>query len=122
MKFVRISSLIIGLCMIFQWVFFLTTGQVPELETAPISIVFHIVIELITACVLIAVFFLLKTPRPGRTVFAAYGQGMLGYTVVNSAGYFAQSGDWIFLMMFAVLLFFSLGNLSILINNKASSG
>jgi hypothetical protein len=108
--------------MIFQWVFFLTTGQVPELETAPISIVFHIVIELITACVLITVFFLLKTPGPGRTVFAAYGQGMLGYTVVNSAGYFAQSGDWIFLMMFAVLLFFSLGNLSILINNKASSG
>jgi len=50
------------------------------------------------------------------------GQGMLGYTVVNSAGYFAQSGDWIFLVMFAVLLFFSLRNLVLLIKTRASSG
>jgi len=101
--------------MIFQWVFFLTAGQVPELETAPVSITFHIVIELITALVLITAFIVLKTPGRGRTAFAVYGQGMLGYTVVNSAGYFAQSGDWIFFVMFAVLLFFSLGNLLIII-------
>jgi hypothetical protein len=45
MRLVRISSLIIGLCMIFQWIFFLAVGQVPELETTPVSITFHIVID-----------------------------------------------------------------------------
>ncbi len=111
MKIVRISSLVIGLSMILQWIFFLLTGNVPELSTTPISITFHIVIELITAIMLISVFFQLKNPKKWNLFFAAYAQGMLGYTVINSAGYFAQSGDWIFLVMFTILLVVSVMNL-----------
>lgn len=54
MKFVKISSIIIGLLIINQWLFFLLTGNVPEIQTAPIEITFHIIIELVTAAVLIA--------------------------------------------------------------------
>ncbi len=104
MKFVRISSLVIGLGMIVQWLFFLLTNNVPEIRTAPVSISFHITIELLTATILLSIFFLLRKPTEGKKYLAVYGQGMLGYTVVNSAGYFAQSGDWIFLIMFSILL------------------
>ena len=41
---------------------------------------------------------------------------MLGYTVVNSSGYFAQSGDYIFLFMFAILLAVSILNTAKIIN------
>ncbi|MCD6446587.1 MAG: hypothetical protein J7L40_00305 [Candidatus Marinimicrobia bacterium] len=35
---------------------------------------------------------------------------MLGYTVINSAGCFAQSGDWFFLGMFVLILAVSIIN------------
>lgn len=103
MKFVRISSILVGISMIGQWVFFLVTGNVPELLTTPVSIIFHIVIEIITALFLLLTgIFFLDTPR--RRMLAVFCQGMLFYTVVNSSGYFAQSGQWPFLIMFALLL------------------
>jgi len=110
MKFVRISSLVIGLGMVGQWLFFLLTNNVPEIQTAPVSISFHLTIELLTALILISVFFLLRETTEKKRYFAVYGQGMLGYTVVNSAGYFAQSGDWMFLIMFSLLLCVSVVN------------
>ncbi len=53
MKFVKISSASIGALMLMQWLFFLATGNVPELETAPVSISFHLAIEFMTALALI---------------------------------------------------------------------
>jgi hypothetical protein len=114
MKFVKISSVSIGALMLFQWLFFLATGNVPELETAPVSIAFHLAIELITAIALIGTGFSLRAQKLERWVLAAFAQGMLGYTVVNSPGYFAQSGDYALVFMFACLLAVSLINLSIL--------
>lgn len=109
MKFVKYSSAVIGVLMILQWIFFISTGNVPEFETTPVSIGFHISIEIITAILLIFASLICKKGVVGETLLL-YGQGMLGYTVVNSAGYFAQSGQWIFLAMFAVLLAISIYN------------
>ncbi len=53
----------------------------------PISISFHITIEIITGSVLILTFFVLRGARQWGRYLAVYSQGMLGYTVVNSAGY-----------------------------------
>ncbi|MCK4529816.1 MAG: hypothetical protein KAU44_01450 [Candidatus Marinimicrobia bacterium] len=109
MKFVKYSSAVIGMLMIMQWVFFIVTGNVPEFETTPVSIAFHISIEIITAILLIFASLICKK-RIIRETLLLYGQGMLGYTVINSAGYFAQSGQWVFLAMFALLLVISIFN------------
>ena len=109
MKFVKISSAAIGFLIIAQWVFFLTTGNVPELDTAPLEIIFHISIEIITAVLLIFAALICKKWAIRQTLLL-YGQGMLGYTVVNSAGYFAQSGQWPLVGMFVVLLAISIFN------------
>lgn len=114
MRWVRVSSLIVGIMMILQWGFFLLTGNVPELETTPVSIIFHITVELITAVVLISTFFLLRNVSRKKVALAIYAQGMLGYTVINSAGYFAQSRWPLFLLFFALLLFLSVLNLILL--------
>lgn len=121
MRFVRISSFVIGMMMVFQWAFFLLTGNVPELESAPVSIIFHITIELITATLLCSTFFQLRNPSAGTISLAIYTQGMLGYTVVNSAGYFAQSGQWLFVLIFSLLLALSVWNLCMLTRNVLST-
>lgn len=117
MKFVKISSIVIGILIIYQWLFFLIIGGVPELKTAPIEITFHIAIELLTATVLIASAMLFTSDKK-KSVICIFGQGMMGYSVVNSAGYFAQSGQWPFLIMFGVLLIISVINTVILINHE----
>lgn len=109
MKFVRISSAVIGVLMIAQWCFFLFTGNVPELESRPVEIIFHISVEIATALLLIFSALICKKWTVRQTLLL-YGQGMLGYTVINSAGYFAQNGDWPFVGMFAILLGISIFN------------
>ncbi len=111
MIFVRITSLTTGILMILQWGFFLAAGSVPELKTEPFSIGFHLFAEFLTAFSLIMTFPLLKAPSPPRRILSGFAQGMLGYSVINSAGYFAQSGQLPFLVLFAVLLLVSAWNL-----------
>jgi len=104
MKFSAIYALCVGALMLVQWAFFLLTGNVPELQSAPWSIAFHLAAEFLTAIMLIiSGLMLIKTHRFSKQVFLL-AAGMVVYAMVNSAGYFAQSGDWVFVVMFGVLL------------------
>lgn len=114
MRFVKISSVFIGALMLFQWLFFLATGNVPELETTPVIISFHLAIEFITAIALIVTGISLRASKQEWWVLSAFAQGMLSYTVVNSPGYFVQSGEYALVFMFAFLLIISIINVSIL--------
>ena len=105
--------------MAIQWLFFLTTGNVPELETEPLAIGFHLAAELANAVALIlAGTGLLRGSRraPGVTLLAL---GMLLYAIINSAGYFAELGVWLMVAMFGVLLVLTLLSVSALIRGDA---
>ncbi len=81
----------------------LITSQVPELETSPFSIAFHLVAEIFTASLLIiGGIMVYRKHLLGEKVYLI-SIGMLLYTVINSSGYYAQSGDWGFVVMFAIL-------------------
>ena len=83
---------------------FLFTGNVPELQTEPIWIAFHLAGEFTTAALLIAGGCGLLTLRTwGYHVFLL-ALGMLLYTIIVSPGYFGQLGQWVFVLMFAVLV------------------
>jgi hypothetical protein len=104
MKFSGYYSIAVGLLMIGQWAFFLSVGAVVELQTEPIRIAFHLAGELLTAASLIAGGVgLLRGTAWGKWL-SLTAAGMLAYTVVVSPGYFAQSGQWPLVGMFAVLL------------------
>jgi hypothetical protein len=108
MTFAAIYAIVVGCMMIGQWSLFLVTGQVPELKTEPVRILFHIVAEFVTATTLIVGGVGLLTGSTwGRSVYLL-GMGMLLYTLIVSPGYYAEKRVWPFVGMFAVVLIVAL--------------
>ncbi len=98
----------VGALMGLQWLFFLVTGNVPELETEPLAIAFHLAAELATALALILAGMGLLRRARWATPVTLLALGMLLYTIINSAGYFAEQGVWGMVAMFGVLLVLTL--------------
>ena len=108
MVFAAVFALVVGVGMIGQWILFLATGQVPELETEPLRIRFHLAAEFTTALALLVGGLALLTDQPWGRWFYLLAAGMLLYTVIVSPGYFAEKGQWAFVGMFAVVLLLAL--------------
>jgi hypothetical protein len=118
MKFSAWYSILVGVLMAGQWAFFLAAGAVPELQTEPIALVFHLAAELATAaCLLVAGIALLRGANWGRNL-ALFAAGMLGYTTMVSPGYFAQLGQWSMVGMFAALLVLDAASVFVLVRMK----
>lgn len=94
---------VVGLAILGIWTMLLVTDQVPELETAPLTIYYHLVAEFLTAIALLVTGTGLLAKR--NWAFRGYlaALGMLLYTVINSAGYYADLGESSMVGMFAFL-------------------
>jgi hypothetical protein len=104
MKFSAWFSIVVGILMFGQWGFFLAVGAVPELQTEPIAIAFHLAAEFVTAaCLLVGGIALLHNKAWAKNL-ALFAAGMLAYTTIVSPGYFAQLGQCPLVGMFAILL------------------
>jgi hypothetical protein len=90
--------------MIVQWVFFIIAGQVPELQTEPLRIAFHLAAEGVTAVLLICAGVELLRSRRWSRGLGLVAFGSLVYTSIVSPGYFVQLGQWPLVAMFAVVL------------------
>ena len=120
MSFAAWYAILVGLLILGQWGFFLATGSVPELQTAPLEIATHLTAEGAMALALIASGLGLLRRLPwARRIYPVAG-GMLLYSVVNSSGYFLQSGQWPLVIMFAVLLVLTLFSLGALFRAPAT--
>lgn len=95
--------LLVGAFMIVFWTGLAFTDGIPELDTAPVEIGYHLLAELLTAGVLVAA---------GLGILRGYGWGhrlypvalgLLLYTVINSAGYYAAFGNVPMVGMFTTL-------------------
>ena len=99
----------VGLAMLGLWSVILVSGDVPELRTAPVELGVHLAAEGLTAAALfvfgVGAWRGSRRARRGLPV----ALGMLLYTVVNSAGYYAQLGETAMVAMFAVLTLATLG-------------
>ena len=104
MTFPAAYAIVVGLLMFGQWAFFLITRQVPELKTERARVLFHIADEFLTAAVLIASGVGLLRQQSWAAALFPVAAGMLLYTVIVSAGYFAQKRVWPSVGMFAALL------------------
>lgn len=103
MRFAGIYGITVGILVLIEWVYFLVAAHVPEMETAPFAIMFHLTAEFMTGVITIAggVAVLRRKPWAARLYYLA--SGMLIYAVINSAGYFVQLQQWPLAIMFAVL-------------------
>ena len=118
MKFSAWFSILVGVLMFGQWGFFLAAGSVPEVQTEPIALGFHLAAEFATAILLIFSGTALLRGRPWARELALAAAGMLAYTVIVSSGYFAQLGQWPLVIMFAVLLVLNGISITLLMNKK----
>jgi len=79
--------------MIGQWIMFYIKDQIPELETEPLRIKFHLGAELITAAALILGGAAMITNKVWGKDALLPALGMLLYTLMVSSGYFAQKSS-----------------------------
>jgi len=108
MRFIAWYAILVGILMAAQWTFFLGTGSVPEVQSEPIRLAFHLAAEFTTAaCLIVSGVATLRSKAWSRPFLLA-ALGMLVYTVIVSPGYFAHQGQWPLVIMFAVLLVLAL--------------
>ena len=104
MVFAAVFAIMVGLGMLGQWAASYLSKQIPELESEPIRIWFHIVAEITTALCLIGAGSGLLTKTDWSIPLYLVASGMLFYTSIVSPGYFAQKGQWGWLVMFGIIL------------------
>lgn len=105
MKYPAWYGIAVGILMIAQWIFSIVTNSVPEFETTPWAISFHLAAEFLTALMLIiGGIAVLRSATWGKIILLV-GLGMVIYSEIVSPGYFAERGQWALVVMFAVLLF-----------------
>ncbi len=117
MRFAGWYGALVAVLMLSQWGVFLAAGAVPQLQTAPREIGFHLAAELVTALGLLASGVALLTNRPWGLRAYLLSAGMLVYTVINSSGYFAQREQWGFVGMFGVLLLLAIVSVAALLRS-----
>lgn len=84
MQFAAIFYIIVGIGMIGQWAMSYLSKQIPELETEPIRIGFHIAAEMATAVLLITGGIGLLAQAKWASSIFLISMGMLFYTAVTS--------------------------------------
>lgn len=103
-----VYALVVGIMMVAMWTFFIAAAQVPELDSRPVEILFHLVVEFTTAAVLIAAGVATLRQRRWGVALQLFAFGMLVYTLMLSPGYYAQLGQMGFVVMFAALFVLTL--------------
>ncbi len=111
--------LFMGISMIGIWIMFYFAGSIPEIETKPVELGFHITSEIITAIVLITGGIGLIKKKNWSFEIYLVAIGMLLYTLIMSPGYFAQKGDLAFVSMFILFIIATLILLSLSLREKS---
>ncbi|MFX1572085.1 MAG: hypothetical protein ACFFB0_05010 [Promethearchaeota archaeon] len=105
-----IYTIIIGITMLCMWVLLLLKREVPELNTKPTQIYFHLVAEFLTSVILIVGGIGLIMDQSWGIALFFIAIGMAIYSTINAAGFYGQLKDW---PMFIVLIVFTFVSLLI---------
>ena len=103
MKFPAWYAILVGVLMIAQWAVSILAGGVPEFQTAPWEIAFHLAAEMSTAVILMLGGIAALKAMSWATPLLLVGLGMVIYSEIVSPGYFAQLGQWPLVVMFGIL-------------------
>ena len=115
MFFPAVFAILVGIGMIVQWMLSYVNKQIPELRTEPIRIKFHITAEMLTAASLLVAGIGLLLSVSWAINLYLIAAGMLFYTSVVSPGYFAQQGQWGWLIMFSAIIILGIMSIFILL-------
>jgi hypothetical protein len=103
-----IYVIIIGIAMLCMWLMLLMKKEVPDLNTKPTQLYFHLIAEFLTSVMLIiGGIGLIMVQFWGVTVFFI-AIGMAIYSTINAAGFYGQLKDWPMFITLLVFTFISL--------------
>jgi hypothetical protein len=114
MRFVAWFQVVVGVAVAGLWAVLLATGQVPEVAEGRVDIWFHVAAELAMAGLLVGAGAALLRRAPRAGLLSALALGWVGYSAVNSPGYYAQTGDWAAVVMFGLVLAATTGAFTVL--------
>lgn len=98
--------LIIGIGILLLWAMLLSTNQVPELHTAKTEIIIHIVVEVVMGLFSIITGYLMLRNSSYFKSIMLITNGFLGYSVINSSGYYLEQLNIPMVIMFWVILLY----------------
>jgi hypothetical protein len=105
-------AILVGVAMIVIWAYLLITDDVPDLDTQPVSMWFHIAGEVATALVLIVSGWGLITGASWARKLYLLATGMLLLAVINAVAWYGDRGDiWMvvaFIVFAVVAVFFAI--------------
>ena len=89
-------QVVVGAGILLLWPALILAGEVPELQAGQRDIWFHIAAEVVTGLLLVVGgALLLRRPDTGARLLSTFALGALLYTGINSAGYYAELGEWL---------------------------
>lgn len=103
-KTAAVYAIIVAIAMLSLWTMLLAGGEVDELDDTPLEIAYHLAAEVATAALLLVAAIGLLQMKPWATPGFFLAAGMLLYTVIVSAGYYAERGDAAVVGMFTLLM------------------
>lgn len=116
MIFAAAYAISVGVLMLVQWALTAARDRIPD-PTEALSgrgrreLVFHWVAESLTSISLVTAGIALLLQRTWAPRIYMLAMGMLVYTVINSAGYFAQRREWPMVAVFGALLAFAVAGI-----------
>lgn len=101
--FAAVASIVVGSGMLGFWSAALLSRSVPEVEAGSREIWFHVVAEALTGALLVAAGIATIAAPEARwsAVTAATAFGALGYTLIQSPGYYVERRNPAMVAMFA---------------------
>ncbi len=104
-KIIAWYSIFLGVAVMGMWIMILLTETIPE---GKVEMSFHLTSEFVmaTLCLISGILSLNQLKLAGYLVLMAHS--MVIYSVLNAAGYYGQRGDITMVVMFIILLIFSL--------------
>ena len=102
-----IYAIIIGIGIIGLWTMLVLKKQVPELKSEPVAIKYHITAEIIMGILSLISGIFLLIGLSWAPYFFILAMGLVVYAVINSSGYYGQRKQWLFVIMFGIILIIS---------------
>ncbi len=118
MIFAATYAISVGVLMIVQWALTAARDRIPDPTVSAFGrgrreLIFHWVAESVTSISLVVAGIALLLQRNWAPRIYLLAMGMLLYTAINSAGYFAQRREWPMVAVFGALLVFAVAGIVI---------
>ena len=99
-----IYAIVIGIGIIGLWTMLYQTKQIPELTSEPIAIKFHLAAEITMGILSLISGIFLLIGLSWAPYFFILAMGLVIYAVINSSGYYGQRKQWLFVIIFGIIL------------------